>query len=466
MQMTAADHLCRKASGLMDDLPQPLPCHWLALPPDVLPVVLMPLPALELARLGGTCVALRAATRAVTSSRLTALRPASAALERRHEQQGADGETSQSERLHRLEGCCGRIVALGGFDTTRLAEDCPEDDQHDDEGCLADVELLRQCDDSPQLQQSIAPAPLRVRRADVAAVCLDGGWVYAVGGRCGAADHSSVARLDLATGRWRDDVEPMTVPLSGCAASRLGGSRLLVAGGAYRPSWRATSLVQIYDARSDSWNICSEMSQFRYFSSAVALTPAAAGADSSPRVAVLGGVSQTGTQMGGNQEPNVYRPRLVEIYHGADDIWSHGPQLLAERYGCAAAVLPGSGRVAALGGTDASGQRLGAHSAEAVDLRVATGVALAPLPVELWGAAAAAVHRGSSSSEIVVCGGCVARQQQQGQAHEGVGGGAIVGSRDESVAQCHVYEERADRWREAPDMVVGRWCGSATVCTV
>ncbi len=436
------------------ELESPL-CYWLLLPSEVLTALLTPLPPLALARLQCTCVALRTAARAIVRARLTALRPPTA------EYCGVGAAAPPAQVLYGLEGCRGCLLALGGFDTGRLPEGTPDDDRHDDEGCVADVELL------PFRRQADAPFPsitaMDVRRADLATVTLSGGWVYAIGGRCGATDHSSVARLDLGTGRWTD-VESMAVPLSGCAAAPLGASRFLVAGGAYRDCWRATTLVQVYDARSDgdSWRIVSEMTQFRCFSAAVAV-PSVNTVSATPAVlAVLGGVSRTGTQMGSNQEPNVYRPRLVELYDGSEDVWSSGPSLLAARYGCAAALLPRSRRVAALGGTDEEGQALGTRSAEAIDLRAPTGTLLAPLPIELrWGAAAVALPPPPSAScgdgsEIMCLGGCIARPIN----------GAIGASGDESVAHCFVYDEVADRWREGElaRLATARWSGSAAVC--
>jgi hypothetical protein len=408
---------------------------------------------LSLARLQCTCVALRTAASATVLARLAALRPPAT------EYSGTRAVTPPAQALHGLDACRGCLLALGGFDTSRLPEGTPDDDRHDDEGCVADVELVS------WQRQGDAPLPsvaaMDVRRADLATVALSGGWIYAVGGRCGGTDHGSVARLDLGTGRWTD-VESMVVPLSGCAAAPLGTSRFVVAGGAYRESWRATSLVQLYDARSDgdSWSIVSEMTQFRCYSAAVAVS--SVGTVSATSVlAVLGGVSRTGTQMGSNQEPNVYRPRLVELYDGTADVWSSGPSLLTARYGCAAAMLPRSRRVAALGGTDEEGQRLGSRGVEALDLRAPTGTLLAPLPLELWGAAAVALPPspsascGDNGSEIMCLGGCIATL--------GTGGS---GAADESVAHCFVYDEVADRWREGEvaRMVTPRWCGSAVVC--
>lgn len=439
--------------------------YWRILSPDVLMVVLAPLPAVDLARLQCTCVALRDAARTTAARRFVALRPP----ELEHGRDASDPAT-HTRCLHWLEGCQNCVLALGGFDTSRLPAGTPDDDQHDDAGCLADVELLYPSPERPHdAARFPAIAPMDVRRADLATVSLGGGWIFAVGGRCGARDHSSVARLDLGTGRW-EDVEPMVVPLSGCSAAPLGPSRFLVAGGAWRSSWRATSLVQVYDARSegDSWRIATEMSQFRYFSAAVAVTPSvsvdqATIAPSVHTVAVLGGVSHTGAQMGSNQEPNVYRPRLVELYDGGADVWSSGPSLLAARYGCAAAILPRSGRVAALGGTDEMGERLREHSVEALDLRAPTGVALARLPVGLWGAAAVALASVPGRSESIMClGGCVAQPSEAG---DGIDAGEATNS--VSVANCYIYDEVADKWRgcvEGETMATPRWCGSATLC--
>lgn len=278
------------------------PCYWLMLPSEVLAVVLAQLPAVALARLQCTCVVLRGAAGAIVQCRLTALRPP--------ETDYCAGTAAPTQALHGLEGCRGCVLALGGFDTSRLTPGTPDDDQHDAEGCLADVELLRFQRPGELTPPVPSIAAMEARRADLATVSLSGGWVFAVGGRCGAAVHSSVARLDLGTGRWTD-VESMVVPLSGCAAAPLGSSRFLVVGGAFRQSWRATSLVQVYDARGgdgDSWSIAREMSQFRCFSAAVSVShsvPHAGTASASAVVAVLGGVSRSGTQMGSNQQPNV-----------------------------------------------------------------------------------------------------------------------------------------------------------------
>lgn len=418
---------------------------WALLPADVLRDVLASLPALALARLRRTCAALRAAADPIILSRLAALRPWDV------QPQG------RAARLYRLEAARGHVVAMGGFSTLRhvVPEGTPDDDQNDADGCLQCLEiltpagspaadlhadLLRGRPDYQRVRFSHRPMP--VQRADLAAVCIDAGVIYAIGGRCGGTDESTVQRVDLAGGQSRsaiwEDVEPMVLPLSGVAAAPLSTHRFLVAGGANRSSFRATSLAQVYDSQANSWTIADEMNQFRYFSSAVAIREEV--------VAAIGGVSETGSSMGSRQS-FTSNLKLVEVYDGSNDRWASGPQLLQARYGCAAALAP-SGRAVVIGGEDSENpQGSTLDSVEAVDLRAPTGVALASLPVRLWGATAVAVP---STGEIMCLGGNVKL--------------GLLSTKDESSSSVFLYCERTGSWREAPGMAVPRWCGAAVPC--
>ena len=411
-----------------------------ALPPDVLAVLLAPLPALSLARLRGACRLLRSAASTAAAARFAALRPPSAAFDRPAAAAGEESAVAYEEGcaqwLHALEGRCGRELAIGGFDTTRMPAggfDTPDDDMHDAEGCLSSLEhlwLLPEgtvpAADPAGSDDPLDPPPLTTQRTDLGAVALPGGWVFAIGGRCGAEDHDTVERFDAARGSWTA-VEPMLQPLSGLSAARLGRDRLLVAGGACRASYRSTSLVQIYSARDDSWSIAADMSQFRVFSAAVAASPT--------QVVVLGGASRAGASMGSFQGSHSYDPRIVEVYDGESDRWSPGPRLEAARYGCAAATAP-SGRIIVVGGLS---QDEPIQRSEGVDLRTASISALAPLPSpdarELWGAAALGTPAGVA---------CI--------------GGAVSA---ESSARVWLYDERADRWEAGTGMATARWCGAA-----
>jgi hypothetical protein len=393
-----------------EDSAPAFPDVWALLQPDVLATVLASLPALQLVRLRRTCLALQAAVDPIILSRLIALRP-------------WDTEPyGTAQRLYRLEACRGHLVVLGGFDTSRLPEGTPDDDQHDAAGCLESLEVLTATGCAADLHAYLPHASQRapfahnmpVLRTDLAAVCIDAGVLYAIGGRCGGIDYNKVDRMDLANVKscssgW-EEVEPMVLPLSGVAAAPLSAHRFLVAGGANRRTFRATTLVQVYDSQSHkSWSIAAEMTQFRYFSAAVAIRENV--------VAALGGVSSTGSRIRASPLPlQQYAPitvaneqgshvcdlKLVEVYDGAEDRWANGPRMLRARYGCAAALAP-SGRAVAIGGDSGEDNDTGS-SVEAVDLRAPKGVALASLPVRLWGAAAVTVP---NTHEIMCIGGNV-----------------------------------------------------------
>jgi hypothetical protein len=161
--------------------------------------------------------------------------------------------------------------------------------------------------------------------------------------------------------------------------------------------------------------------------------------------------------MGSRQTSHVPDLKVVEVYDGSDDRWANGPQMLQPRYGCAAALAP-SGRAVVIGGEHSEDPRaLTLNSVEAVDLRAATAVALASLPVRMWGAAAVAVP---GTGEIMCLGGNV-------KVYPALAGLVLSHLRPrESSSSVFLYDERADSWREMPGMAVPRWCGGAVPCVL
>ena len=95
---------------------------------------------------------------------------------------------------------------LGGFDTSRLPEGTPDDDQHDAARCLESLEVLTATGCAADLHVYLPRASKRapfapnmpVLRTDLAAVFIDAGVLYAIGGRCGGIDYNKVHRMDLA----------------------------------------------------------------------------------------------------------------------------------------------------------------------------------------------------------------------------------------------------------------------------
>jgi hypothetical protein len=149
---------------------------------------------------------------------------------------------------------------------------------------------------------------------------------YGNGGVISASDASYV--YDTASDSW-STIAPITTSVVGYASAVLDSKIYIISGGTSTPSLQnATNLVQIFDPKSNQWNVGKELPYGVYGGAACSTE----GVSAPKRIYVVGGNTFYGGWTSADLTP--HGTTYNQVYDPATDSWSMGASLLEPRWFC------------------------------------------------------------------------------------------------------------------------------------